>query len=695
MKTLGLAGNPNSGKTTLFNQLTGLRQRTGNYPGITTEIHKGQWELSTENSVQLLDLPGAYSLYPNTSDEFQLVKLLLDDQSALNVDLILYVVDVTELDKQLLLLTQLLDLGLPCVVILTMIDKVEREVLVSIENQLQAFFKLPIIIYRGEQNDNDLMKRSIGMALANSPVAVEPYYQFSKTESQLLAALPYNDKSHNVYRRLLYFHHHDKEGVAQMSENIPAKFKANRIGMQIAETMKRYENLQLLEHEVKSALRKPSQSRSDKLDRILTNPIIGPILFLASLLFIFQAIYAWTELPMNWIDSLFSGLGSTVSSTLGEGAITDFIVEGILAGLGGILVFVPQIAILFFLLGLMEESGYMARAVYMFDHIMRRFGLSGKSMVSLMSAGACAIPAVMSTRSIENNRERLITILVSPFVSCSARIPVYTILIGLAVPAVTVFGIFNLKGLVFTSLYLASVLAALIAGLFLKFVFKREQSSEMLIELPHYKAPNLKNVVVNMWSKTKAFVWEAGKIILVISMILWFLGSYGPGDTLALAEQEARTEAQQSNLNLEELNSLISSKQLEASYAGRLGKWMEPVIEPLGYDWKIGIALLASFAAREVFVGTMATIYSMEHQDNDQLLQQRLANEINPKTGQPMFNLATAMSLIVFFLFAMQCMSTLAIVKRETGTWKWPILQFVVMSTLAYVSAFFVYQSLS
>ncbi|MCL4153433.1 UNVERIFIED_CONTAM: hypothetical protein GTU68_052283 [Idotea baltica] len=348
---------------------------------------------------------------------------------------------------------------------------------------------------------------------------------------------------------------------------------------------------------------------------------------------------------MSWIEELLAGMGSITKSVIGENVISDFLVDGLFAGIGGVLVFIPQIAILFFLLGIMEESGYMARAVYMFDHIMRRFGLSGKSMVALMSAGACAIPAVMSTRAIENEKERLITILVSPFVSCSARIPVYTILIGLAVPAVTVLGLFNLKGLVFTGLYLVSILAALIAGFILKLIFKRDTSAQLLIEFPHYKLPNMKNVLLNMWSKTKAFVLEAGKIILIISMILWFLGSF---------------EASINGLNEDETTALISSKQLEASYAGHLGKWMEPVIEPLGYDWKIGIALLASFAAREVFVGTMATIYSLQQQDDGLMLQERLANEINPKTGEPVFNLATAMSLIIFFLFAMQCMSTLA-----------------------------------
>ncbi len=696
MKTIGLAGNPNSGKTTIFNLLTGLFQKTGNYPGVTTEIHTGYISLTDDAKVRVLDLPGAYSLYPNTSDEFELVKLILNESTTSQLELILYIADITELDKQLLLLTQLLDLGLPCVMVLTMVDKIGSADKSLLQEQLETFFGISVFMLDAKKgNARTECKDWIGRQIEQPPKRHEPYYQLSKEEVHLLTELPYKVKDHDLYRRLLYFHHHGKSGIPIMVDELPASYQSRQVSMQIAETMKRYEALQLLEQSLQHALQKPTQSKSDKLDRLVTNPILGPILFLSSLLFIFQAIYAWAEFPMNMIDHFFLGLGSTIRNMLGEHMFTDFMVDGVLAGLGGIVVFIPQIAILFFLLGIMEESGYMARAVYMFDHIMRRFGMSGKSMISLMSAGACAIPAVMSARSIEDNKERLITILVSPFVSCSARIPVYTILIGLAVPAVTVFKVFNLKGLVFTGLYLASILSAIIAGFLLKFFFKRDKSSQMLIELPHYKIPNLQNVFTQMWNKTRSFVIEAGKIILVISMILWFLGSFGPGKALIHAEDEALIEATRNNLSEKETASLISSRQLESSYAGRLGKIMEPVIEPLGYDWKIGIALLASFAAREVFVGTMATIYSMEHHDSDQILQERLASEINPHTGQPTFNFATSISLLVFFLFAMQCMSTLAIVKRETGSWKWPILQFVGMSILAYISAFVVYQTLS
>jgi len=696
LKTIGLAGNPNSGKTTLFNALTGLRQKTGNYPGITTEVHSGTIDLLSDTKTHLLDLPGAYSLYPNTSDEFELVKLILADEAASDLNLILYVADVTELDKQLLLLTQLLDLGLPCVMILTMLDKLDDVDAEAIKSKLEAFFNIPVFLQNKPGKANQSALKSWLKSQLDSPIeSVKHYYELTKKEITFLSDTNYLFPTHNLYRRLLYFHHQEKTGIPKVIDELPTLFKSERTKLQIAETLKRYESLQVLEHEVQRILRKPVLSRSDKLDRVVTHPIFGALIFFAILLFIFQAIYAWSELPMNWIDQIIAVSGNGLRNILGETMVADFLVDGLLAGLGGIIVFVPQIAILFFLLGLMEESGYMARVVYMFDHVMRRFGLSGRSLVSLMSAGACAIPAVMSARSIENEKERLITILVSPFVSCSARIPVYTILIGLAVPAITVFGVFNLKGLVFTSLYFASVLAALIFGFLLKLIFKRKNSSELLIELPHYKMPQLKDVLIQMWNKTKSFVLEAGKIILIISMILWFLGSFGPGEAMLEAENEARIEAETGQFSPDERDSHIGSKKLEASYAGIVGKWMEPVIEPLGYDWKIGIALLASFAAREVFVGTMATIYSMGDNGNEDALQTRLSNEINQKTGKPVFNFATSMSLLVFFLLAMQCMSTLAIVKRETGTWKWPILQFIGMSALAYIAAFLVYQYLS
>ncbi len=696
MKRVGLAGNPNSGKTTLFNSLTGLLQKTGNYPGVTTEVHTAETSIPDGQHVRLYDLPGAYSLYPNTSDEFELVKLLLSNQPEGNLDLIVYVADITELDKQLLLLTQLLDLGLPCVMLLTMVDKLDEQEANAIQRRLSEYFTIPILLHRSDKKS--LIKKTkewIGHQLSVSPTSSKPHFTISEDGMAILAEVNYLNSEDNIYYRWLQLHHEGKNGIPSRINEVPVAFTQKQTKFQIAETMSRYESLQLLEQNIKKILQKPTQSRSDSIDKVVTHPFFGGVIFLILLFFIFQAIYAWAEFPMNFIDSSVGLIGEGLRRILGQNMFADFIVDGLLAGLGGIIIFIPQIAILFFLLGIMEESGYMARAVYMFDHVMRRFGLSGRSMVSLMSAGACAIPAVMSARAIQNNKERLITILVAPFISCSARIPVYTILIGLAVPATTVLGLFNLKGLVFTALYVASIFAALFFGFVLKFFFKRNRSSELLIELPHYKIPNLRNVGVQMWNKTKAFVVEAGKIILLISMALWFLGSYGPGDRMIEAENRTRMEAVQNEMTQSQIDAAVASSRLEASYAGAIGKWMEPIIEPLGYDWKIGIALLASFAAREVFVGTMATIYSMENQEDELGLQARLAGEVNPKTGVKVFNFATSISLLVFFLLAMQCMSTLAIVKRETNSWKWPLVQFVGMTILAYTSAYFTYQWLS
>lgn len=668
-----------------------MRQKTGNYPGVTTSIHRAKFSLSPDTYAQLLDLPGAYSLYPNTSDELQLVKLLLDQQASLSM--YVYVADVTALDKQLLLLTQLIDLNLPCVLFLTKTEGLSQEQLHNVKSVLQDEFSIPVLPIVRDASDNiSTIKQFLSTHVGRTNDAHKTYYQPTAEQHEWLTKIDYQEFTSYTYSDLI---------AATYTELLPIKERrfskgnqSKNVKWQIDETMIRYQKMQPVERAIKKILDTNSSSFSNRLDAVFTHPKLGSLVFFGILFFIFQAIYAWSEWPMEMIDRGVAGVGEWIGQLIGPGQLASFIVDGVLAGIGGVIIFIPQIAILFFLLSLFEESGYMARAVYLFDHLMKRFGLSGRSIVSLMSAGACAIPAVMSARTIENDRERLITILVSPFISCSARIPVYTILIGLAVPAVTVFGIFNLKGLAFTGLYVLSALVALLAGFVLKKCFKSDQSSALLIELPPYSMPSMKNVLVIVWSKVRAFVWEAGRIILLISMVLWFLGSYGPGEAMDRAEQSAKQEVIENKLEPAEADALLSSKKLEASYAGHLGKWMEPIIRPLGYDWKIGIGLLASFAAREVFVGTMSTIYSMGDAD-EVSLKARLNNEVDPKTGKHVFDFATSMSLLIFFLLAMQCMSTLAIVKRETKSWKWPIVQLVGMTTLAYLAAFVVYQVLS
>jgi ferrous iron transport protein B len=464
---------------------------------------------------------------------------------------------------------------------------------------------------------------------------------------------------------------------------------------QVDETMMRFDQFSPLLRRYLTHQQEGGSSISQQLDRILTHRIFGPIIFFLIMLLIFQSIYAWATYPMDAIDWIFAALGSGIQSTLGDGWLSSLLIDGLLAGLGGIVVFVPQIAILFFLISILEEVGYMARAAFMFDRLMQAFGLNGRSIVALISGGACAIPAVMSTRTISNWKERLITILVTPFISCSARIPVYTVLIGFAVPAVTVAGIFNLRGLAFMGLYLLGIIAALLAAFVFKLILKTREHSFLMLEMPEYRMPVMRNVWINVWEKVKTFVLEAGKVILAISVVLWLLASFAPPGEMEQAEAEARTEATEQSLDETATEDLIAAKQIETSYAGRLGKIIEPAIRPLGFDWKIGIALITSFAAREVFVGTMATIYSIGSESDEVSVRDRMATEVDPATGKPVYNRATSWSLLLFYVFAMMCMSTLAVVKRETKSWKWPVIQFVFMTALAYFSSLAAYQWLS
>jgi ferrous iron transport protein B len=412
------------------------------------------------------------------------------------------------------------------------------------------------------------------------------------------------------------------------------------------------------------------------------------------MLFVFQAIFAWATYPMDFIEAVFGILSSWCKEVLPPSLLTNLVTEGIIPGLSGVLIFVPQIAILFFLISILEEIGYMARAVYLFDRFLRRFGMNGRSVVSLISGGACAIPAIMSTRTIVNWKERLITILVTPFISCSARIPVYTVLVAFVVPYKPVWGIFNSQGLAFGGLYLLGIVTALLAGWVFKKILKAKMQSFFVMELPSYRSPDWQSVWRNIRNKVGTFITEAGKIILLISVILWFLASFGPPQKMEAAKDSARQDASAQGLDEAAAEDLLSSYKLEASFAGILGKTIEPIIRPLGYDWKIGIALICSFAAREVFVGSMATIYSIGSVDDEFRIRAHLAKQKDPVTGEAIFNYSTALSLLLFFVFAMQCMSTLAVVKKETKSWKWPFIQFSMMTALAYAIAWFAYNFL-
>ena len=512
---------------------------------------------------------------------------------------------------------------------------------------------------------------------------------------QLNAVFP----AYSPYKRLLIAHHAQWLPFISASERIQLlsilgenTFKS--LPFQVREVTQRYNFFTPLLSSVLKKGESDGFTFSEKLDGLLTNRIFGLFVFLGVLTFLFQSLYIWAEWPMTLIEEGFSTLGVYLSTHLPAGWFTQFLTEGLLAGLGGVLVFIPQIALLFFLISILEEIGYMSRAAFLFDRIMQLFGMNGRSMVALISGGACAIPAIMSTRTISSWKERLITILVTPFISCSARIPVYTVLIGLVIPSKTVGYIFNLQGLAFLGLYLLGIFAALLSSLMLKWWIKSDEPSFLLLELPDYKLPVWRNVGLTVWEKVKTFTLEAGKIIIIISMILWFLANNGPKAGIEAANREAKKEAVEMKLSPIEAENLSKAYLLEASYAGILGKTIEPAIRPLGFDWKIGIALLTSFAAREVFVGTMATIYSLGQSDDELTLRERLAVEKNPETGKPRYDLATGISLLLFYVFAMQCMSTLAVVKRETKSWKWPLIQFFGMTFIAYISSFVAYQIL-
>lgn len=701
MLRVALLGNPNSGKSTIFNQLTGLRQKTGNFPGVTVDVKEGKIRFPSGQEAVLSDLPGTYSLYPTSSDEKIVASVLTNPTDTNFPDAIIYIADATHLEKHLLLLTQILDLGLPVIAALNMADSAEEQGIKINTGLLAERLGIPLILVSGRDGRN--IQRLIGevekLAARKEKVAAErkPFYSLSDTERQIAEAVRLNLDVENPYRALLLAHHgswlpHLKQAERDTLAAIAQTKNFQSLRAQVDETLDRYERFTPF---IREAVQTPPPfptTATDRIDAVLTHRVAGPLIFVAVMLLVFQAIYDWSGVPMDFIENQFNSLSSWLKTVLPDNWLSGLLTDGVLAGLGGILVFVPQIAILFFLISILEEVGYMARVVFMFDRIMQRFGMNGRSVVSLISGGACAVPAIMSSRTIGNWQERLITIMVTPFISCSARIPVYAVLIGLAVPDVRVGGFFNLQSLVFGSMYALGVLVALGSGLLMKKVLRTREASFLAIELPEYRMPHWRNVWFTLLEKVGAFVVGAGKIILIISVVLWALASFGPGDAMQQAASEAEKIAVARQLSPVETEDLVAASQLEASWAGTLGKAIEPAIRPLGYDWKIGIALITSFAAREVFVGTMATIYSIGSAgEDDDLLREKMRTATFADSGMPVYTLATALSLLVFYALAMQCMSTLAVVKRETGSWKWAFLQFVFMSLLAYLGAWGVY----
>ncbi|UOQ73760.1 ferrous iron transport protein B [Hymenobacter cellulosilyticus] len=691
---IALIGNPNSGKSSLFNQLTGLNQKVGNFPGVTVDRKTGISQLTSQHRAEIIDLPGTYSLYPKSLDEKVITDLLYDKVSDQYPDFVVITVDASNLRRNLLLFTQLADLGLPAVLALNMMDVAEQHGVQIDIMALQQELGVPIIPMNARKGVGIAALKIVMSRQLGAPTV--SFFEPSEDLLPMIRQIRYYFNLHNDYLALHYAHQFrqisfltadDKAYIAELVE----KYDFKPTPRQAQETIDRYARINdILLNTVTVVRTEKNEPYSNKLDKVLTHKVWGYMIFFGILFLMFQAVFAWASYPMELIDEGVTWINQLVQTNF-DGPLVNLLTEGVLAGLGGVLIFIPQIALLFAFIAVLEETGYMARVTFMMDRIMRKFGLNGKSIVPLISGVACAVPAIMSARTIENWKDRIITIFVTPLMSCSARIPVYTVLIALVVPPQKVLGIFNLQGIALMGLYLLGFFAAIFSAWLLKLILRTQNKSYFIMEFPVYRWPRWKNVGITIVEKVKAFVFQAGKVIVAISVILWVLASYGPGNALEQAETRVRATAAQQQLSAEETDIRIASEKLENSYAGLFGRTLEPAIRPLGFDWKIGIALITSFAAREVFVGTISTIYSVGQDADMRTVQQKLAAE-KDENGQPFFTPARAFSLLVFYVFAMQCMSTLAVVYRETKGWKWPLLQLFYMTGLAYVSSLLVYQ---
>lgn len=638
-----LVGNPNTGKSTLFNALTGLRQKVGNFPGVTVDKKSGSFKVG-DALVKVVDLPGTYNLTPNSEDEKVTEEYI---KTATKDDVVVVVADVTNLKRNLLLLTQVIDLGKKVVLVLNMMDLLQ-------------------------QNKQEINVEKLASLLGIQVIPINA--RIGKGIEELRQAV-LNAKSGSI------------------------KFIEETKSSAIDETMLRYQKLhQIVEQCIVTKGEDRNVGLTRKIDNIITHKYYGYLIFLSLMLLIFQAIFSWSSYPMELIENGFLALGEWLGETLPKGVLNDLIVNGIVAGLSGVFVFVPQIAILFAFIIILEDTGYMSRVSFLMDRVLRQFGLNGKSIIPLLSSTACAVPAIMSARTINNFKERLITIMVAPLISCSARIPVYTLLIALVIPKEKTLGFFNLQGLLMMGLYLIGFIAALTAAWVMKMLIKSKERSSFIMEMPIYRMPRWKNVGLSIFSKVNVFLFDAGKIIVAISIVLWVLSSYAPSGKFEQIEAkyaQVETDDYLSQGNTNDHQSQIAAEKLEASYAGIIGKTIEPLIRPIGFDWKIGISLVTSFAAREVFVGTMATLYSVGDADNTSSIREKMMMAKNTQTGEKLYTLATTLSLLLFYAFAMQCMATLAVVYRETKSIKWPIIQLVYMGVLAYASSFIVYQLFS
>ncbi len=694
---IALVGNPNSGKSSLFNCLTGLRQQVGNFPGVTVDKKSGQTVLGNAMA-DVTDLPGMYSLYPKRPDEWIGYKVIIDEDAAIKADVVVAVADASNLKRNLLFCSQIIDLKVPVVIALTMMDLAKRKGIKIDIPALERELGVPVVSVNPRKNKGIAeLKRAI--SLTAQQAYKSPVRDF--IDNRAIAGQAVDDiKRHfplfSDYKAVHYLINHEsfalETSMQDTIEQIEVNHKFNPTKTQAEEIVQRYSRIR---HIMQQSVSEPDPLQkslfTEKLDNLLLHRVWGYVILLGVLFLLFQSVFWLAQYPMDWIELGFAKLSGALHTSLPDNRWSDLLINGVVAGLGGILVFVPQIMILFGLITLLEDTGYMARISFLSDRLMRSVGLNGKSVMPMISGFACAVPAIMSARNIENRKERLLTILITPLMSCSARLPVYFILIGLVIPKTYLFGFIGVQGLVMMGLYLLGLVMALIVSYVAKWFIKINEKSFFILELPTYRSPRWSNLVTTMINKARIFVFQAGKVIMVISLILWALSSFGPGNTMRQIETNYEVKMVQAGADKRQLELDLKNEKLESSYAGIMGKSIEPVIAPLGFDWKIGIALITSFAAREVFVGTMATLYSVGDDDEDNLrLMEKMKTAVKAD-GTPVFTLASGLSLMIFYVFAMQCMSTLAVVRRETRSWKWPIIQLVYMTALAYVMSWVVY----
>lgn len=689
---IALVGNPNSGKSSLFNVLTGLNQQVGNFPGVTVDKKSGISQLSDKLSANIIDLPGTYSLYPKRADEWVAYKVLLNQDSLVKPDIVLLVADASNLKRNLLFCSQIIDLKIPVVIALSMMDLAKQKGTQVDIPGLERELGVPIVSINPRKNKGiaplkkilELTAEKLNFLPARDFIDLSLLAPKAIGEVKLLAP----EISNYAAIHYLINHEHfildDKD--QQAIESIEKNNQFNPTRTQAEEIMQRYSRIRhVMQQSVIETDPLQQSMFTEKLDNILLHRTWGYVILLGVLFILFQCIFWIAQYPMNFIEWSFAAISGFLSGVLPQGWFSDLFINGIIAGVGGIVIFVPQIMILFGLITLLEDTGYMARISFLSDKLMRKVGLNGKSIMPMISGFACAVPAIMSARNIENKKERLLTIMITPLMSCSARLPVYTILIALVIPSKLVWGFLSLQGLVMMALYLLGTILALAVAWIMKWFIKSKERSFFILELPVYRGPRWKNAIITMMEKARIFVLQAGKVIIVISLLLWALSTYGPADRMHAVTEKYDQLVKDNPSAQAELERERGTALLENSFAGTLGKSIEPAIKPLGYDWKIGIALVTSFAAREVFVGTMATLYSVGEADAESgTLREKMKAAVR-EDGTKVYTLATGLSLMVFYVIAMQCMSTLAVVKRETRSWKWPLIQFTYMTVLAYL----------